>query len=147
MSSINNVDWQAILYAEAADVEKNYLVCVEIDEAIVLEAERIIRDNIDSIGLVQPNVAKIAGLVAFWLRKLKPLRIAGNSPNNLLTLNEVVALRIGLAICNAYNDDASKAQKIKLPPRILNDWVKNFRYHSHSPNSSMISFELLTCGA
>ena len=147
MSTLSNVDWAAILMAEATAVEKDYRIIFNIDEAVVLEAERIIRDSMDSIGLTQPNVAKIAGLVAFWLRKLKPLSVAEDSPNNLLTLNEVIALRIGLAICNAYKDDDSKAQAIKLPPRILNDWVNSFRYHSHSPNSSMISFELLTCDA
>jgi hypothetical protein len=147
MSIINNVDWRAILEFEAGHAEKLCNINVEIDEAIVFEVERRACDSLDSIGLIQPNAAKIAGLIAFWVRTLKPLRIASNSPNNLLTLNEFVALSIGLAICNAYKDDDSKAQDVKLPPRILNDWIKNFRYHSHSPSSTIISFELLTCDA
>jgi len=145
MSDTNNVDWQAILMAEAANAERDYHILINVDETVILEAKRIIGDSIDSIGLIHPNVAKIAGLVAFWLRKLKPLSISRDSPNYLLTLNEVVALRVGLAICNAYKDDTSKAQGIRLPPRILSDWVKNFRYHSHSPSSSIVTFELLTC--
>ncbi|MDR2054779.1 MAG: hypothetical protein LBQ10_02790 [Desulfovibrio sp.] len=147
MTFINNIDWRSVLHAEATRVEADFKIIVEIDEAVVLEAERLIRDSISAIGLIQPNVAKVAGLIAFWLRKLKPLGIAADSPNRLLTVNEVVALRIGLAICNAYKDDCSKGSPIKLPARILRDWVTSFRYHSHSPNSSMISFELLMCDA
>ena len=142
---IKHVDWKKIITDEAAYAEEHFSILVEIDEAIVLEAERMICDDIASIGLIRPNVAKIAGLVAFWIRKLKPLRVAANSPNRLLTLNEFVALRIGLAICNAYHDDNSKPHKIYLPPRVLNDWIKSFRYHAHSPHTSMIAFELVAC--
>jgi hypothetical protein len=145
MDKISNIRWLDILTQEAAYVEENYKVCIEIDEAVVLEAERLINDHLSATGLIQPNVAKIAGLVAFWIRKLKPLHITFNSSNRLSTVNELVGLRIGLALCNLYVDDNSKDHEVKLHPRIFNDWVTSFRYHSHSPSSSINSFELLMC--
>lgn len=145
MQSIGNVDWFRILHEQAAIIEKRHTVRIIIDEATCLEVGRLVTDHLAATGLAQPNVAKIAGQVTFWVRKLKPLRLAPDSPNYLATLNELAGLLIGLAICNLYKDDCSKAQKIALPPRIFRDWVNSLRYHSHSPHSSMISFELLMC--
>jgi hypothetical protein len=91
-----------------------------------------------------PNAAKIAGVTAFWIRKLKPLRIEPNSPNSFLLINEFISLKVGIAICEQYFDDCRK-DKINLNPRILRDWIFSFRYNSHSPHSSLISFEMLAC--
>ena len=145
MRSIDNIDWFAILHEQAAIIEKRHDIRIDIDEATCLEVGRVVDDHLAATGLERPNVAKIAGQVAFWVRKLKPLRLSATSPNYLSTLNELAGLLIGLAICNLYKDDCSKAQKIHLPPRIFRDWVNSLRYHSHSPHSSMISFELLMC--
>lgn len=145
MLKVGNIDWFAILYQQAQTIEQSAGVKIVISKAICLEIGRLINDNLLAIGLIHPNVAKIAGQVAFWVRKLKPLSIAQDSPNYLLTVNELAGLRIGLAICNTFKDDNSKVQSIALPPRIFRDWVNSFRYHSHSPHSSMISFELLMC--
>ena len=145
MLKIGNIDWFKVLCCEAAAIEADYNVAIEIEKATSLEVGRLIADNLEAIGLEKPNVAKIAGQAAFWIRKLKPLRISASSPNYLGTVNELAALRIGIAICNTYKDDNSKCGKITLPPRIFRDWVNSFRYHSHSPHSSMISFELLMC--
>lgn len=145
MLKIGNIDWFAILQEEAATIEKQTAVKIDISKPICQEVGRLIGDNLAAIGLQQPNVAKIAGQVAFWVRKLKPLSLSHDSPNFLLTLNELAGLRIGLAICNTYKDDQSKTETLALPPRIFRDWVNSLRYHSHSPHSSMISFELLMC--
>ena len=123
MLKIGNIDWFAILRKEAATIEEQTRVKIDISKPICQEVGRLIGDNLTAIGLQQPNVAKIAGQVAFWVRKLKPLSLSRDTPNFLLTLNELAGLRIG----------------------IFRDWVNSFRYHSHSPHSSMISFELLMC--
>lgn len=146
MTKIGNIDWRPILFKAAERIEQAQNVKLIVDEAIVLEAGRLIQDHLNSIGLFQPNVAKIAGQVAFWIRKLKPLSIASDSPNYFLLANERAALAVGLAICNLYKDDCGKPGRIALPARVFSDWVKSFRYHSHSPHSSMTSFELLMCG-
>lgn len=145
MLRIGNINWFAVLYEEAAKIEKEAAVKIDISKPICLEVGRLIEDHLTATGLERPNVAKIAGQVAFWIRKLKPLSLSKDTPNFLLTLNELAGLRIGLAICNTYKDDQSKPKKIFLPSRIFLDWVNSFRYHSHSPHSSMISFELLMC--
>lgn len=143
MLKIGNIGWFGLLLDEAAAIEGDFGVKIAVEKAICFEIGRIVKDNLAATGLVHPNVAKIAGQVAFWIRKLKPLHIAADSPNFLLTVNELAALRIGLAICNTHKDDNSKAHAVSLPPRIFRDWVNSFRYHSHSPHSCMISFELL----
>lgn len=126
-------------------MKKKYNMTIVVDERIALETGRLVNDHINGIGLIQPNAAKIAGQVAFWLRKLKPLYPSESSQSFLLTLNELAALYVGLAICNRYRDDSSKDHVVRTPPRIMRDWVNSFRYHSHSPHSSMISFELFMC--
>ena len=91
MSKIWNIDWLEILLKEAKTLEKEFLISVDIDERTVLEVERVISDHLLAISLEHPNVAKIAGQVAFWIRKLKPLQLSNNSPNSLLTINEIAA--------------------------------------------------------
>lgn len=145
MTKIGNIDWRPILIKAAERIEQAQNIKLVVDEAVVLEVGRLIADNLENIGLFQPNVAKIAGQVAFWIRKLKPLYVAPDSPNHFLLANERAALAVGVAICNLYKDDNSKSERLALPPRIFLDWVKSFRYHSHSPHSSMTSFELLMC--
>lgn len=146
MLKIGNIDWYAILYAQAKDLENEMNIRIAINKPVCLEIGRLVNDNLNAIGLIHPNVAKIAGQVAFWIRKLKPLTLTPDSPNYLITLNEYAALRIGIAICGTFLDDNSKAREIALPPRIFKDWVNSFRYHSHSPHSVMISFEILGSG-
>lgn len=145
MSLTANVDWEKVLYATASHLEKKQNIKVDIDPHVVFDVGNMVNKSLDDIGLDNPNVAKIAGQLAFWIRKLKPLRLSPDSPNKLLTVNEHVALLVGLALCNKYRDDNSKEKPLRLPPRIFRDWLQSFRYHSHSPHSSMISFELLMC--
>ncbi|WP_165176928.1 hypothetical protein [Desulfovibrio sp. ZJ369] len=145
MAEYGNIKWQPILKDVAEKISTTYSVELILDEAIVLEAEQRIKESLDNLGFDRPNVAKVAGQVAFWLRKLKPLSIAPSSKNYFRLVNELAALRIGLAICNCYKDDCSKDKEVQLHSRILRDWVTSFRYHSHSPHSSMTSFELLMC--
>lgn len=143
--SYGNVDWYALLEQMADRISAAYKVDLILDEVIVAEIACRIEDSLNSLGAIQPNAAKIAGQAAFWIRKLKPLSMNPSSKNYFRFANERAALSIGLAICNKYKDDTSKANKIKLPARVFHDWVIGFRYHSHSPYSAMTSFELLMC--
>ncbi len=143
VTSVNNITWFTILCAEAEELEKIFNIKVLVEEATALEISKLISDTLPNIGIERPNVAKIAGQIAFWIRRLKPLRIDPSSPNYLVTLNEIAALRVGLAVCNIYKDDSAKTISSTPPRRILCDWINSFRYHSHSLHSSMISFELL----
>ncbi len=147
MQKIGNIQWYDVLRFVTTHIEKSHHVKILIDEIIVYDVGRQIQEHLDSIGLEKPNIAKIAGQVAFWIRKLKPLYITQDSPNKLLTVNELVGLHVGLALCIQYKDDNSKVDPVRLPPRIFHDWVIGFRYHSHSPYSAMTSFELLMCDA
>jgi hypothetical protein len=123
---------------------KEYDLVIGLEHDIINEIQTRVQESLDRIDGSAPNAAKNAGIVAFWIRKLKPLSIHPTSEFSFLPLNEYVALRVGLSICARYFDDARK-QKISLNPRILRDWVFSFRYNSHSPHSSLISFEMLAC--
>lgn len=145
MAEFGNIQWQPLLEYIANKISTNYGVDLILDEAVVLEASRRIEENLNSLGFQRPNVAKVAGQVAFWIRKLKPLSISPDSKNHFCFANERAALALGLAICERYKDDLSTDRQLRLHPRIFMDWVVGFRYHSHSPHSSMTSFELLMC--
>ena len=137
-----NVNWRKILDDLTTKAENDFELIVSIEMAIVKEVQEKVHDALAKFK--EPNAAKIAGIVAFWIRRLKPLRVEKESLNAFLLINEFLALKVGLAICEKYFDDSMK-QKITLNPRILRDWVFSFRYNSHSPHSSLISFEMLAC--
>lgn len=140
---IGNVDWFKILYEITATAEKKFNLSLTIEGEIAKEIEVLVKRNLASIEIQKPNVAKVAGIVAFWIRKLKPIGFASDSKNKLLTVNEYVSLMVGLSICHKYFDDASR-DKFKIHKRILKDWISSFRYHSHSPHSSLTAFEILS---
>lgn len=135
--------WQEILMKAAAAIERKYRVKLLVDEAILLEIGRFIADGLASLGFYSPNVAKVAGIAAFWIRKLKPLSIAPDSPNHFLLANERAALLVGLTIAAMFEDEDGVARKIAMPKDILIDWTSSLRYHSHSPYSSITAFELI----
>ncbi|GHV56474.1 hypothetical protein FACS189460_1310 [Deltaproteobacteria bacterium] len=146
-----NVKWLDLLYKIAEDDEKLFAgkgiaISICIQKTIAEEVGRQIERSIDRDGMEHGNAAKIAGVTAFWIRKLKPLYVepSGNPPRSYNLVNELVSLQVGVAICNEYFSDAG-CRKIKVNRRVLKDWLNSFRYHSHSPHSSMISFEMLAC--
>ena len=141
---LKNIKWVDILYESATYMESAYALKIGLENEIIQEIQGKIEDSLGRVGVSDPNTAKTAGIVAFWIRKLKPLSIHPTSEYAFLPLNEYAALKVGLAICAKYFDDAKKA-KFALTPRILRDWIFSLRYNSHSPHSSMISFEMLAC--
>ena len=139
-----NIRWYDILLDLVEKAEKAFDLKIGIELDIIDEIQVRVQESLDRIDGTAPNAAKNAGIVAFWIRKLKPPSIHQTSNYSFLPLNEYIALKVGLAICAKYFDDTRK-EKISLNPRILRDWVFSFRYNSHSPHSALISFEMLAC--
>ena len=143
MSKIKNINWINIFQEMCEFAEDKFEIELFIDKNIVEEIEIMVEETLNSFNLDNPNVAKIASVLAFWIRKLKPISHKSTSKNKFLAINELVGLLVGLSICRKYFDDYSQ-EKFRISSRVLTDWVNSFRRNSHSPHSSVISFELLT---
>jgi hypothetical protein len=143
---MNNVDWHKILIQIAIDISTRLDLKIFVEDYILKEIEDRVYDSLRGLHIPRPNVAKIAGVVAFWVRKLKPFSYDADetaSGNKFHALNELIAIEAGISICNSYKDDYSRVE-FSLDKRLLLDWLHSLRFHSHSPHSSMFAFELLT---
>jgi hypothetical protein len=137
-----SLDWEKIILASARKMDEAFRIETFVSRPMVADVADRINKSLESLGLDNPNQPKIAGIAAFWIRKLKPLFQGPEATKIFLPLNEYASLIVGLGIC--YRDpSASMVTVIGFDPRILNDWVYSFRYHSHSPHSSIIAFETL----
>jgi hypothetical protein len=115
-----------------------------IDDDIVEELEAQAIETLKSFKKSSPNLAKTAGSIAFWIRKLKPISHAETSPNKYLAINELAGLHVGVAICSLFYDDSTRTDFHKLSPRVVHDWAYSLRRHSHSPQSTVVAFELIS---
>ena len=143
---INNIDWSKVLCDIAVAISDEIELNIAVEGFILKEIEDRINISLQHLDIKNPNVAKIAGIVMFWIRKLKPFNYAYEETakgNKLHTLNELIAIHTGLNICSRYKDDYS-LENFYLEDRLLIDWLHSLRYHSHSPYSSLFVFELLT---
>ena len=143
-----NVKWMDLLYEVVEGTERLFaargnplVICIQ--KPVVEEIGWRIEQNVNREGINQGNAAKMAGVTAFWIRKLKPLYIEP-SQKTYNFINELVSLQVGVAICNKYFSDEG-VRGIRINQRVLKDWLTSFRYHSHSPSSSIISFEMMAC--
>lgn len=142
MAKIFNIDWQKILYAKIKELEKFFKISIAIDSNIILEIEDLVFRQLSKSN--SRNVAYIAGQLSFWLAKLKPCSIVSNSTNKQYSINELLALLVGLYISDSYKDDYSKISTLKLPVRILKQWLVYARYGNQTLDSTIILFELIT---
>ncbi|MEA3314667.1 MAG: hypothetical protein U9Q30_02260 [Campylobacterota bacterium] len=138
----HNINWSPILTEIAEYCENRFQTALVIDTDVLQEVELMAGITLDNFKITNPNVAKIASSIAFWIRKLKPIYFDENAQNKFLAINELVSLLVGLSICKRYFDDSSNTE-FKISKRILNDWTSSYRINSHSPHSSTIAFELL----
>lgn len=140
-----SIDWEKIIIASAREIETKLKLNLVLESFVLEEIKDRVAISLKSLDMSRPNVAKIAGTVAFWIRKLKPLSHSEEFPNGnkFYAVNELLGLRVGLYICANYYDDYS-TYGFKLSRRLFLDWVHSLRYHSHSPHSSLTAFELLT---
>ena len=139
---MNNINWLEILEKAVSTVEKNLEVKLIIEHLVVEEIKKYILATSNNLE-TRPNVAKSAGLVAFWIRKLKPVSHHPDSEKTNTLVNEVIAIHTGLGICKNYFDDGTKDKPWKYDGRVVTDWANSLRYNSHSPHSSMILFEFI----
>jgi len=143
---MNNINWRDVLCKIAVDISIALDLKIMVEEFILKEIDDCIHTSLEAMNMEKPNVAKVAGVVAFWVRKLKPfsyIQDEGAKGNKFHALNELIGIQAGLAICNFYKDDYSRAE-FHLSDRLLKDWLHSLRFHSHSPHSSLFAFELLT---
>lgn len=130
----------------------------EIAEEAILEAEK----GFGSIpGIPHPNHFKVAGHIAFWVRKLKPFRVfrfstviqyldergiahpfppemsrPEESGNPLhLFVNEMIAARVAFGIIRA------NGTVLRPRPELVHDLITSLRYHSFSPSAIRIILE------
>lgn len=138
-----HIDWEAVLFEAAKLCEDMYAVHLDIDKDVLKEIGVQTEESLLALNMTSlPNVAKVAGHAAFWIRKLKPITHAPESQHRLLTINECIAVIVGIGICRNYLDDHSKYH-FNLPVRVMEDWIMSLRKHSHSPHSCAITFEFL----
>lgn len=142
---LNKIDWMSPLERAVTQLEQKFDVALCLDSDIVAEIGNHLIRTVKSIPMnTDPNVAKIAGHVAFWIRKLKPIQSdqTSTADKKLLFANELAALLVGASIC-CKNFKGT----FHFPNRIFYDWASSLRINSHSPNSCAIAFELLASKA
>lgn len=140
---IANIEWTVILNHVVTHFEQQFDLKLVIDEDIVKEIEAEAAHTIETYKKARANVAKIAGSVAFWIRKLKPISHDETSEQKYLAINELVGLYVGIGICSHYFDDSSRADFDRIDQRVIQDWAYSMRRNSHSPQSTVIAFEII----
>lgn len=135
------VDWYAVLRREAELVEKSLGVLLHIDRVAIDEIDEMSEKTLVGFNQNKPSVAKVAGNVVFWIKKLKPVSRQPDSDNDYRLINELVAILVGVGICNLHYSGTANA--LHMPPQTLNDLAASLRYHSYSPNSVAMIFESL----
>jgi len=147
-------EWYRILQDVVKEVEvdiqqfghKDFEVVIE--ESIVREIATRVNQDADRYRWKMPNAPKMAGLVAFWICKLKPFYKYYESKTTFRYINEVVGLRVGLAICQEYmKTDKGQPVRLHMDGRVLSNWIASSRYYCHSLHSSIIAFEILVSQA
>lgn len=145
-----NLDWFALAEAAVSSAEKKFGCATFLDAIILAEVVEFTERNLEAnYSGFKPNVAKIAAVFSFWFRKLKPISFDPATKAHFLAINEMVALEIGLGLCERYLDDLSTPgfKGSQISDRLIFDWVHSLRAHSHSPNSTVIAFELVAANA
>lgn len=140
---LDTIDWAQPLCRAVDQLEKKFGVSLCLDSDLVKEIGSHLKRTVEEIPMdSKPNVAKIAGHAAFWIRKLKPIHHDDSQQevveHKLLNVNELAAILVGAGICQMnFRED------FRLPNRIFFDWASSLRINSHSPASCAIAFELL----
>ena len=145
---ISEIDWERFLFA-VLDMVEHQLGCPDtllLDRDIVREIAERAKETVGSYNKDRPNIPKIAGHIAFWIRKLKPVSFSPDTTEKFLAANELVSLYVALAFCDQYHRRRSEHHRAiiyRLSPRVILDWATTMRFHSHSPHSTAMIFEIL----
>lgn len=84
---------------------------------------------------------KMAGVICFWLRKLKPFFVPDKAEENRF-INETVAFLVGYSLVFQYAE-SENLHHPKISDTFFHDMVSSLRYNSHSPNGAAFLFEAL----
>ena len=116
---INNINWITIFEELTNKLEVRYDLDLMVDVVVLEEVGAMAKSTLDSLNMDStPNVAKTAGHVSFWIRKLKPISHAEKSNSHFTAINELAGLLVGLAICTRYFDDTVR-ENVTMNNRIL----------------------------
>ena len=85
---------------------------------------------------------KMAGIICFWVRKLKPFSVPKDEEANRF-VNEAIAFYTGLYFIYGYSKDTGKVPLPKINGGYIHDLIKSLRYNSYSPNGTAFIFESL----
>lgn len=129
--------------------EKSYDVQLNVDNYIMVEVWQRVEKTLSLYNMDDPNEAKKASAVAFWIRKLKPVsyrvEVAIDKYNPYI--NEILGLIFSIIIYYTPKkgrlNNMSSLLKALQQDRVFKDLIKSYRYHSHSPHSSVFLFELM----
>lgn len=140
------------------EIEKNWECVIEVDLKILEEAVLRAEQTLNHVGIDAPNHIKQAGHFAFWIRKLKPIRVmhlryfqeifaqmvegklikgkmddvgSEDTKPRARYVNEIFALSVALAILKK----GMPGIRFNLNPAIMNDLAVSMRYHSFSPSA------------
>lgn len=84
---------------------------------------------------------KMAGVICFWIRKLKPIRALNNVAENSV-VNEVVAFLVGYHLVYKFSKNKNLRHP-KINSVYFHDLIVSLRYNSWSPTSLSFLFEAL----
>ena len=85
---------------------------------------------------------KEAGILCFWVRKLKPFSVPTNEEANRY-VNETIALYSGIYLVMGCNKMDGSESKLNLDGNFIHDLIVSLRYNSFSPHSTAYLFESL----
>ncbi|GAA4253270.1 hypothetical protein GBZ26_14325 [Azospirillum formosense] len=138
-------------------IETSFGCVIEVDAQVLEEAKIRAAETLIHINMDSPNEIKQAGHYAFWIRKLKPIRIinlaelrsavdhlsqqglirgkieeiqcSAKPQQAWMFVNELFAVLAALAIAKTGGYD------VQIDKRSLHDLATTMRYHSFSPGA------------
>ncbi|MBF0236682.1 MAG: hypothetical protein HQM12_03170 [SAR324 cluster bacterium] len=66
----DSINWQEVIIEACSWAESQFGTKLVVDSDIINEIQIMSEASLQSYHPVKPNVAKIAGHIAFWIRKL-----------------------------------------------------------------------------
>lgn len=144
----SKADLFTILQDAVAKYEKKYSCSVVIYMPVLEECFRKVEISLRNLSVYfdaksdyAPSNFKIAGIVCFWIRKLKPCYVP--STTNNLFVNEIIALLTAFRIVRRYSLAKQKSMLVA-NKEAFRELVTSLRYNSWSPSSLAFLFESLS---
>ena len=102
-----------------------------------IASEVLFRISRDASRIGGPNLIKKNALLTFWVRKLKPIKVDGdsNSPWQRYA-NELVAFIGGI-------DSLNEIRRVSFTPRYISEIIYDLRFRAWSPYSITLLYETI----